>query len=300
MHVTAVIGDRAEADAAGMGHLWRATYLDAGPVVSEIEADAVIMCSADIDPILASSLTRSEHRRHRAVYVDPGLSGFDIRRFQATHIAHQPLLEVDSMSLAVLQHAVKRMFDIVVSGLIAVIAAPVMILIAVLIKLEDHGPVFFKQERVGFQGRTFGMLKFRTMVPNAEALLAQLKADNERSGPLFKMERDPRITKIGHFLRATSLDELPQLLNVLQGTMSLVGPRPALQSEVEDFDDVLKTRNQVVPGITGLWQVEARDNPSFAAYRRLDLFYVENWSLAFDVKILLKTIGAVFRDKNAY
>ncbi len=107
------------------------------------------------------------------------------------------------------------------------------------------------------------------------------------------MERDPRITRIGHFLRATSLDELPQLLNVLQGTMSLVGPRPALPSEVEDFDDVLKTRDQVRPGITGLWQVEARDNPAFAAYRRLDLFYVENWSLALDMVILLGTLDHI-------
>ena len=293
MHVTAVIGNRNEADAAGMGHLWRGTYLDAGVIVGGIDAEAVIMCSADIDPILASDLTRSEHRRHRAVYVDPGLSGFDIRRFQATHIAHKPLLEVDSLSLAGLQHAVKRAFDIAVSGLIALIAAPFMILIAVLIKLEDGGPVFFKQTRVGFQGRTFGMLKFRTMVPNAEALLKELMAGNERSGPLFKMERDPRITRIGHFLRATSLDELPQLLNVLLGTMSLVGPRPALPSEVEDFDDVLKTRNQVRPGITGLWQVEARDNPAFAAYRRLDLFYVENWSLALDMVILLGTLDHI-------
>lgn len=293
MAVTAVIGNRHEAEATGMGHLWRGSYLDAAVVVGGIDAEAVMMCSADIDPNLASELTRSEHRRHRAVYVDPGLSGVDIRRFQATHIAHKPLLEVDSTSLAAFQHAVKRMFDIAVSGLIALIAAPVMIVIAVLIKLEDGGPVFFKQTRVGFQGHTFGMLKFRTMVPNAESLLEELMAGNERSGPLFKMERDPRITRIGHFLRATSLDELPQLLNVLHGTMSLVGPRPALPSEVEDFDDVLKTRTQVRPGITGLWQVEARDNPAFAAYRRLDLFYVENWSLALDMVILLGTLDHI-------
>ena len=293
MRVNAVIGNRREAEAAGLGDLWRGEYIDAGVVVAGIEAEAVMMCSADIDPILASELTRSEHRRHRAVYVDPGLSGFDIRRFQATHIAHKPLLEVESTSLAGVQHAVKRLFDIAVSGLIALMAAPFMILIAVLIKLEDGGPVFFKQTRVGFRGRTFGMLKFRTMVPNAESLLKELMAGNERSGPLFKMERDPRITRIGHFLRATSLDELPQLLNVLQGTMSLVGPRPALPSEVEDFDDVLKTRNQVRPGITGLWQVEARDNPAFAAYRRLDLFYVENWSLSLDMVILLGTLDHI-------
>jgi exopolysaccharide biosynthesis polyprenyl glycosylphosphotransferase len=293
MRVVAVVGDRREADSAGMGNLWRAEYLDAGAVVGAIEADAVILCSADIDPALARSLTRSEHQRHRAVYVDPGLSGFDIRRFQATHVAHQPLLEVESMSLARLQQGIKRLFDIIASGLMLLLAAPILLVIAAMIKAEDRGPVLFRQERVGYRGRTFGILKFRTMVTDAEQLLARLENDNERTGPLFKMEVDPRVTRIGRFLRATSLDELPQLLNVLQGTMSLVGPRPALPKEVNDFDDVLRTRDQVRPGITGLWQVEARDNPAFAAYRRLDLFYVENWSLALDMIILLATLDQI-------
>ena len=131
------------------------------------------------------------------------------------------------------------------------------------------------------------------MVVDAEARLAALEGGNERSGPLFKMDSDPRITRIGRFLRATSLDELPQLLNVLNGTMSLVGPRPALPNEVAEFPDELNARHRVRPGITGLWQVEARDNPSFEAYVRLDLFYVQNWSLPLDLLILLGTLDHI-------
>ncbi len=162
-----------------------------------------------------------------------------------------------------------------------------------LIKLEDGGPVLFRQRRVGLHGREFEILKFRTMVVDAEARLAALRQSNERVGPLFKMDHDPRITRIGRLLRATSLDELPQLFNVLNGSMSLVGPRPALPREVAEFPVALNARHQVRPGITGLWQVEARDNPAFEAYLRLDLFYVENWSLALDLMILLGTIDHI-------
>jgi lipopolysaccharide/colanic/teichoic acid biosynthesis glycosyltransferase len=158
------------------------------------------------------------------------------------------------------------------------------------VKLGDRGPVLFRQQRVGLDGATFDVLKFRTMRVDAEEQLAKLEAANERNGPLFKMERDPRVTRVGRFLRETSFDELPQLVNVLRGEMSLVGPRPALPSEVERFEPELRQREQVPPGITGLWQVEARDNPSFEAYRRLDLFYVENWSITLDLRIKLGTV----------
>jgi lipopolysaccharide/colanic/teichoic acid biosynthesis glycosyltransferase len=168
-----------------------------------------------------------------------------------------------------------------------------MALIALAIKLTDRGPVLFRQKRVGKGGELFNMLKFRSMVVDAEARLAELTADNERVGPLFKLERDPRVTRIGRFIRATSLDELPQLFNVLRGEMSIVGPRPALPDEVAQFDNRLLDRLQMPPGITGLWQVEARDNPHFGAYRRLDLFYVDNWSLNLDLVILVATIEQV-------
>ena len=168
-----------------------------------------------------------------------------------------------------------------------------MLVIAALIKLNDRGPVLFKQTRVGTDGNLFKVYKFRTMVVDAEARLAALAASNERTGPLFKMDKDPRVTRVGRFLRASSLDELPQILNVLTGDMSLVGPRPALPSEVAAFDEELRDRTKVKPGITGLWQIEARDNPSFSAYRRLDLYYVENWSVSLDIVILFATIEHV-------
>ena len=183
----------------------------------------------------------------------------------------------------------KRAFDVLVAAAMLVITSPVLLVAAILIKRTDGGPVFFRQQRVGKDDQEFGMLKFRTMVVDAEARLAEMQRDNQRSGPLFKLANDPRVTRIGNFLRRTSLDELPQLINVLKGDMSLVGPRPALRREVEAFPADLRDRHRVRPGITGLWQVEARDNPAFDAYQRLDLFYVKNWSLMLDVVILLGT-----------
>jgi lipopolysaccharide/colanic/teichoic acid biosynthesis glycosyltransferase len=165
-----------------------------------------------------------------------------------------------------------------------------MLLCAAAVKLCDRGPVFFRQSRVGQGGTLFKVVKFRTMSVDAEERMQALTVANERRGPLFKMSADPRVTRIGHLLRESSLDELPQLFNVLRGEMSLVGPRPALPSEVVQFSAELRTRELVLPGITGLWQVEARDNPSFEAYRRLDLFYVENWSITLDLLIVLATI----------
>ena len=179
------------------------------------------------------------------------------------------------------------------ASLALVAAAPVLLATALAIKLNDRGPVLFRQLRVGLDGEPFSILKFRTMVVEAEAQLEAIAAANQRKGPLFKLASDPRITKVGRILRATSVDELPQLLNVLQGTMSLVGPRPALPDEVARFDEELMARQAVRPGITGRWQIEARDNPSFAAYKRFDLFYVENWSVGLDLAILLTTVQTV-------
>lgn len=296
MRVTTIVGDYDAATIGGVGHLWAGSYLDAGVILSSVEADAVVICSDDLDPAVVHTLTHQERNRRRQLFVDPGLSGVDFRRVQTTAIAHQPLLEVESPSLAGFERISKRVFDVAVASVVALLALPVAVAVAIAIKIEDGGSIFFRQERVGQGGETFGMFKFRTMVMDAEARLAALAANNERKGPLFKMDHDPRITRIGRFLRATSLDELPQLLNVLMGTMSLVGPRPALPKEVAEFPADLHGRHQVQPGITGLWQVEARDNPSFEAYRRLDLFYVENWSIALDFIILLATIDhIVFR-----
>ena len=292
LRVVGVLGRRHEAVRRGLGDFWLGDTLDAASVLDAVDAELVVFCSADLDPALVHSLTTQERVRHRPVYVDPGLSRVDLRRMKATSIGYQPLLELESAALSATQRAVKRGFDYVVGAALAAIFAPVMLVIAVCIKLGDRGPVLFAQERVGRGGERFRMYKFRSMHVDAEQRLAELKAQNERSGILFKMsdDRDPRITRVGRIIRKLSLDEIPQIFNVFLGTMSVVGPRPALPDEVAQFPAELLARHTVRPGITGLWQAEARDNEHFEAYHRLDLFYVENWSLLFDIVILLATV----------
>ena len=194
----------------------------------------------------------------------------------------------------------KRAFDLVM-GLVALVAlSPVMIAIAILIRLDSPGPIFYGQERVGKDGVRFKMMKFRSMRQDADALLEQLRAQNEASGPLFKMRQDPRVTKIGRILRRTSLDELPQLFNVLLGQMSLVGPRPPVPSEVAQYEDWQLGRLRAIPGMTGLWQVSGRSDVPFHDMVRLDLHYIRNWSLWLDLEIILRTIPAVVGKSGAY
>lgn len=194
----------------------------------------------------------------------------------------------------------KRLFDVAVTSLVLALLSPLVAVIALAVKLSSPGPILFRQERVGRYGEPFDMLKFRSMVVNAEELLTELEMDNEGAGPLFKMKSDPRVTTVGRLLRKSSLDELPQLLNVLRNEMSLVGPRPALRAEMADWEPALYARLDVKPGITGMWQVSGRSGTTFAEYTRLDLYYVHNWSMLVDVSILLRTIPAVFRSEGAY
>jgi exopolysaccharide biosynthesis polyprenyl glycosylphosphotransferase len=289
VRVTGVIGSRRTAQAAGLGGLWLGDHPDAEKILTEASTDSVVVCSGDVSPALINGLLREQRRGRRELYFHPGLSGIDARRVKASPVANEALLYVESGPLSKTDLGLKRIFDIVVSASMLLVASPMFAVIAVRIKRHDGGPVWFRQRRVGRDDREFEMLKFRTMVVDAEDRLAELGLDNQRSGPLFKLGVDPRVTRIGRFLRKTSLDELPQLINVLKGEMSLVGPRPALRSEVDEFPAELHDRHRVRPGITGLWQVEARDNPAFDAYRRLDLFYVENWSLALDIVIIVGT-----------
>ena len=187
----------------------------------------------------------------------------------------------------------KRGLDIVLASLALLLAMPFMIVIAILVRLDSEGPIFYKAERIGRKGRVFSCFKFRTMVANADRLRKDLAHMNERDNVLFKISNDPRITKIGARLRKYSLDELPQFYNVLKGDMSLVGPRPPLAAEVEKYDLSHLRRLDVLPGITGLWQVEARQDPSFDSYISLDTAYVENWNLMLDLRILARTVGVV-------
>jgi len=188
----------------------------------------------------------------------------------------------------------KRMLDVVFSSLALIILSPVLLAIAIAVKLDSHGPVFYSSERIGKKGRVFHCLKFRTMVRDAEQRRAEVMHLNERDGLLFKISNDPRITKLGSFLRKYSLDELPQFFNVLRGDMSVVGPRPPIASEVREYKLSHLRRLDVTPGITGLWQVQGRRDPSFDSYILLDVTYIENWSILLDLKIILRTIGVVF------
>ncbi|WP_336296929.1 sugar transferase [Bacillus pretiosus] len=195
----------------------------------------------------------------------------------------------------------KRLIDIVGSFCGIIILLPVFIIVAICIKLEDpKGPVFFKQMRVGKDEKDFGMYKFRSMVTDAEEKLQDLLQHNEVSGAMFKMKDDPRVTKIGKFIRKTSIDELPQLINVLKGEMSLVGPRPPLLREVKTYTAYDKQRLKVIPGCTGLWQVSGRSNIGFREMVELDLYYIQYRSILFDFKIILKTVFVLFGSKDAF
>lgn len=189
----------------------------------------------------------------------------------------------------------KRAVDIVLSLLALFATAPLLIAIAIAVKLESAGPALYVSDRIGKRGRTFPCFKFRTMVRDADKMKQEIAALNERDGVLFKCSNDPRVTSLGRFLRKYSLDELPQFLNVLRGEMSIVGPRPPVASEVEKYELEHLRRLEVTPGLTGLWQVQARHDPSFAKYIELDTAYVENWSFWLDVKILLRTAGVVLQ-----
>lgn len=232
--------------------------------------------------------------------VVPTLSEISAQRLEIRPVAGLPLLDVDRPQAIAAARWIKRGFDLVGSAILLILSAPVMALVALAIKLEDGGPVIFRQTRVGRKGQPFECLKFRSMVPDAEARLAALAAANEGAGPLFKMTKDPRITRVGRFIRRFSFDELPQFYNAFRGDMSLVGPRPALPSEVAQYDSDARRRLDVRPGLTGLWQVSGRSNLSWDDTVRLDLYYVDNWSLVQDLMILAKTARAVVGSSGAY
>jgi exopolysaccharide biosynthesis polyprenyl glycosylphosphotransferase len=209
------------------------------------------------------------------------------------YIGQFPTIPLHRKDFPIGAFLLKRVLDITLSSLALVVASPLMLAIGVAVRMDSEGTMFYKAQRIGRKGRTFSCYKFRTMVHNADNLKADLEHMNERDSVLFKISNDPRITRLGTFLRKYSLDELPQFYNVLRGDMSLVGPRPPMAAEVEQYDLAHLRRLDVLPGITGLWQVEARQDPSFDSYISLDTAYVENWSLMMDLKILARTVGVV-------
>jgi len=215
-------------------------------------------------------------------------------------VAGLPLIQVEIPQFDGGKHALKRGFDLIAASLGLIAIAPLLIGIAIAIKLDVPGPILYRQERIGRDGRTFKLLKFRSMVPDADQVRAELLERNEAAGLLFKLKDDPRVTRTGRFLRHHSLDELPQLWNVLRGEMSMVGPRPPLAEEVDGYSEQVHRRLLIKPGLTGLWQVSGRSDLSWEESVRLDLYYVENWSLTGDLMLIWRTLRVVVRSVGAY
>lgn len=240
-----------------------------------------------------------ESRRIHLV-VAPALTDIAGPRIRARPVAGLPLINVDIPEFEGRKYSSKRALDILGSGLGLLLLSPFFLLFAILIKKDSRGPVFFRQKRVGLNGHDFHMVKFRSMVVDAEDRLDALRHQSQGNDILFKMKSDPRITKLGAFMRRYSIDELPQLINVFRGDMSLVGPRPPLRSEVDRYEDAAHRRFLVKPGMTGLWQVSGRSDLSWEDSLRLDLYYVENWSMTGDFIILWRTVRAVMGSSGAY
>lgn len=230
--------------------------------------------------------------------VAPGIMDVAGPRVLTRPVQGLPLIHVEAPNFSGPHTLLKNAMDRVSAVLALIVLAPVLLVVALLVRLEDGGPVFFRQERVGRDGRTFSMLKFRSMVPDAESQLPHLMLAHDGSGPLFKLHRDPRVTRIGAFIRKHSLDELPQLVNVLRGEMSLVGPRPPLPREVAEYEASTRRRLLVNPGMTGLWQISGRSDLSWEESVRLDLYYVENWTPVLDLMILWRTVQVVIRPET--
>jgi len=274
---------------------------DVPGAVHAFGADTVaVLACPEMDGIRLRGLAWELEKSGTDLCVSPALLDVAGPRTTIRPTAGLTLLHVDHPQLAGLPLLLKGLFDRCVAGMILIVLAPLMLTVGAAIRLYDGGPALFKQVRVGKNGRVFKIYKFRTMVVDAEQRKAQLLAASDTDGILFKLRKDPRVTAMGAHLRRWSIDELPQLLNVLLGEMSLVGPRPAVPDEVSEYADHVHRRLVVKPGLTGLWQVNGRSNLSWEESVRLDLRYVENWSFALDLQILWKTAFALLRGTGAY
>ena len=270
-------------------------------MVSLLQADAVIVTvSNQIGMNDMRELIWRLDGLHVELLVAPSVANVTGRRVQMLPIAGIPLLKLEQPQHARTHCISKVVFDRVVASLLILLASPLLLVCALAIKLDDGGPVFYTAERMGKNNKPFGMIIFRSMVKDADQMVAQLKDQSDGNGVLFKMKDDPRVTRIGSFLRRYSIDELPQLFNVVKGNMSLVGPRPPLRHEVEQYTGLVGNRMLVLPGMTGLWQVSGRSNLSWEESVSLDLNYVENWSFMADLMILWKTGRAVLTSDGAY
>ncbi len=269
-------------------------------VLATHRVDEVILADSEFSERELLETVEQAHRRGVKVRIAPKTTELLVQRADYVPGQSVPLFEVRSPVFAGGEWVLKRSFDLTVSAVVIVVGLPLWLLIAAAVTLTSPGPVLYRDRRIGLGEGEFDMLKFRTMYADAAAHQPYLERENEASGPLFKMRRDPRVTPLGQLLRRFSLDEVPQLLNVLRGQMSLVGPRPLPLRDYAQLEDWHRKRYNVLPGITGLWQISGRSNLSFDDLVRLDFYYLENWSLWMDIAILFKTIPAVLAGRGAY
>lgn len=298
LHVVGFLSDQREDDFGRFRHLGSIDDLDR--VTREFGIDQVIIAlpSASHERLLAIV----EHCRRAGVRFKlvPDLFEMSLSRIDLETVSGIPLIDLKEVSIEGWRLVLKRTLDIVLTTLALIPLSVVMLAVAIFVKLDSPGPIIYKQTRVGKGGRLFTIYKFRSMRVGADKELDQLLALNEVDGPIFKKRDDPRMTRAGRIIRRASLDELPQLFNVLKGDMSLVGPRPPLPSEVEKYEDWHRKRLQVAPGMTGLWQVSGRSNVNFEEMVVFDIAYIQNWSLSLDLSILLRTVPAVIAGGGAY
>lgn len=293
-----VVGFVGDDDVDGLPPLGSLDDLD--EILIRLKPDEII----DADPALSSKrkadIINSAEDAHAEMRFLSESVELSTSRVTASAVGGIPILTIQRTPLEGWGRVIKRLTDIVGSLLAIPFILILLPFIALAIKLDSRGPIIYKQARVGKAGREFTSYKFRSMVEDAEIKLKDLKQQNEADGPVFKMRKDPRVTRVGSFLRRTSLDELPQFFNVLKGEMSLVGPRPPLPSEVAQYDRLERRRLTIKPGITGPWQVSGRSDVTFAEWVRLDIYYIQNWSLLLDLTILLKTVAVVVLRRGAY
>jgi exopolysaccharide biosynthesis polyprenyl glycosylphosphotransferase len=324
MRPVVVVGDNAEADAitamlennAHLGYEVRdvvdcsgrgtdrlavlSTVRDTLAAVHATGASGVIIAATAVDHETSNRLIRVLTDEGVHVELSSTLVDIAIHRLVVRPLGRMPVMYVQPVQRAGWRAKAKRSLDVAVASLGFLTVSPLLLVAAIAIKLDSRGPILFKQERLGRGGKLFPVLKLRTMVQDAEARLLDLRGDNEADGPLFKMRNDPRVTRVGRLLRKFSIDELPQLWNVIRNDMSMVGPRPALPTEMAEWGADLHGRLRVKPGITGMWQVSGRSNSSFEDYERFDLYYVDNWSLVTDLTIIARTIPSVLFRKGAF
>ena len=293
--ITAVIGSETIVKEFGNKFLFLPTDTAVEQLMRDKTIDQIVFCKKEMNQKEIEELVQICSEMGVVFRLYSPFINMLTHNVRLNYFGIMPLLTIFNTPSDYISLMVKKIFDYLFSFIALVIALPILLIISLLIKIDSEGPVFFKQKRVGLRGRRFTVYKFRTMIKEAEKLKSELVEQNEMDGPVFKIANDPRITKIGRFLRKTSLDEVPQFFNVLKGDMSIVGPRPPIPEEVKQYERWQLRRLSMKPGITCIWQVSGRNNIPFDEWMKMDMEYIDNWSLKLDAIILLKTVRAVIR-----